>query len=161
MFNIQPVLYLQYYLWFKFCECEFLFCFVTSRTLDAFTLNSRSWCHVLQEKIIVSSRDQWNLTPATVWSRCFEQDRPCTRTNKTTSHLNCTFSNISQQYKSLYVDVWACSCPTAQWKTIFNQIQNELVKKERSALSIIIIKLSFISVYHNLTEILIINESRL
>ncbi len=46
VFNIQPVLFHQYYLWFKFCDRNSSF-----RVLSL--SNSRSWCHILQEKIIV------------------------------------------------------------------------------------------------------------
>ncbi len=46
VFNIQPVLFHQYYLWFKFCDRNSSF-----RVLSL--SNSRSWCHALQEKIIV------------------------------------------------------------------------------------------------------------
>ncbi len=46
VFNIQPVLFHQYYLCFKFCDRNSSF-----RVLSL--SNSRSWCHASQEKIIV------------------------------------------------------------------------------------------------------------
>ncbi len=45
----------HHYLWFEFCEGEFLFCYIIYRTSDAFTFafEFAIFSHILQEKIIV------------------------------------------------------------------------------------------------------------
>ncbi len=55
VFNFQPVLFfISIFCDFKFCEQEFLLCYVISdRALSLSFSNSRSWFQLLQEKITV------------------------------------------------------------------------------------------------------------
>ncbi len=90
VFNIQPVLFHQCYLcrllWFK--KQSFALVWKPNPPLlSLLRAPSRScWCSKCSWKYI-SSRDQWNLTPATMCcgSAALWSSRPCTCTSATTS----------------------------------------------------------------------------
>ncbi len=89
VFNIQPIIFHQYYLWFKFCDRNSSFRVLCAplRSVRSVHLHARADAASINQALLkrsrwkhLSSRDQWNLTPATmcrgsaartVWSRRF------------------------------------------------------------------------------------------